>query len=465
MSVAATHPQTGTGSGTVEHRGPLAENPQAREKAGGESPDAVRDLYRRYPYPPLEPNDNGGLDLALLGTLDYVRHVFWPGRQSLAGLRVLDAGCGTGITAVQIARDYPEVDVTAIDISEASLELARQRAARQRVGGNLTFRLGQIEDLPPADPNARGDMRGYDYIVSSGVLHHLADPVLGARRLAALLTPTGGMAVMLYATYGRSTVYVMQDLLRRLGGDAPLPEQVTLARAVLAGLPSFNPFMPEKFADLQLTSDAGLVDLLLHPRDRSYTVTEVFDLIDASGLRLERFLGPARYLPETYIDDPGVKARVAGLPEIERHAIAELLHGAIIQHTFFATRPSYQPMRLATKGLPLLAQRGRRSPLMNWPQGLRPGTGVGAANTPRSAPLGQVIVEDLPYDAFVRRFDLDGWNLDVVASCDGALTGWQVFDLPHVQAGLPGATRDEKLELFGTFLQDLATHELLLFEP
>jgi len=439
------------------------------DSASGDG-DPVRELYRRYPYPTIAAIEAAGHDFAPLGALDYVRHVFWPGRRSLAGLRVLDAGCGTGMTSVQIARDYPEVEVTALDISDTSLGLARELAARRGVGANLTFRLGRIEDLPPASlvPDTTGEARGYDYIVSSGVLHHLADPIVGAQRLAALLAPQGGMAVMLYATHGRHAVYLMQDLLRRLGGDAPMPEQVRLARRVVEALPSCHPFADTKFPDHTWEGDAGLVDLLLHPRDRSYTVADVLSLIDAAGLRLERFLGHVRYQPELYLRDDETRARVARLADPERHAVAELLHGAMGQHTFFATRPSYRPVRLPVQGLALLAQRGARSPLMLWPDWLPAGRavpGTPVARRPTGAPGRQITVEDLHIDPLVRTFDLDGWNLDVVAAFDGQHTAAQVFERPDIQAAIPGPDQSSKLQAFGSFLQELAEHELLLFEP
>ncbi|MBC8131933.1 MAG: class I SAM-dependent methyltransferase, partial [Deltaproteobacteria bacterium] len=180
----------------------------------------VKDLYMRYPYPSAEV-DTG---VALFGLLDYVRYVLWPGRASLDGLRILDAGCGTGQVAVQIARDYPHVRVVGIDISSASLEVARQRARAAGItdGERLSFRQASIEELAP-------DEQPFDYVISWGVLHHLSDPVAGARQLTRLLAPTGGIGMMVYAPHGRHGVYVLQEALRRLMGERDLSEQVVVA--------------------------------------------------------------------------------------------------------------------------------------------------------------------------------------------------------------------------------------------
>ncbi len=59
--------------------------------------------------------------------------------------------------------------------------------------------------------------RRFDLIVCTGVLHHLADPDAGLRALRSVLKPDGAMYLMVYAPYGRTGVYMLQDYCRRLG--------------------------------------------------------------------------------------------------------------------------------------------------------------------------------------------------------------------------------------------------------
>jgi SAM-dependent methyltransferase len=59
--------------------------------------------------------------------------------------------------------------------------------------------------------------RDFDLVISTGVLHHLADPEAGMASLAAVLRPEGVLAVMLYATYGRVGVQMLQSVFRDLG--------------------------------------------------------------------------------------------------------------------------------------------------------------------------------------------------------------------------------------------------------
>ena len=247
--------------------------------------EQVRALYESYPYPPLEQ----ALGFPVLAALDYVRCVLWPRRPSLQGIRVLDAGCGTGHVAVEIAQRYPEVEVVGLDLSAPALDVARRRAERAGVRGNLSFHQGALEDLSSLAIAAQP----FDYIVSSGVLHHLSDPSAGTRALAAHLSPTGAIGLMVYAPHGRHGVYVLQELLRRMAGDRPLSEQVVIARQVLSTLPENHPFRAKEFADQDWQGDAGLVDLLLHVQDRSFTVPELRGLLGSADLKVARFNPPA----------------------------------------------------------------------------------------------------------------------------------------------------------------------------
>lgn len=63
---------------------------------------------------------------------------------NLVGMRVLDAGCGTGAAAVELARRG--ADVVAIDLSPTLVDVARERAAQSTVRGSIDFRAGDMLD-------------------------------------------------------------------------------------------------------------------------------------------------------------------------------------------------------------------------------------------------------------------------------------------------------------------------------
>ena len=376
------------------------------------STQRVRDMYTRFPYPPVGVADGG---TPIPAIMDYTRHVFWPGRSDLAGLRVLDAGCGTGLTAVAIARDHPEVEVLGIDLSETSIDRARTSGSvTGNVGNNLQWKVLPIEDVGTLSQQ-------FDYVIASGVIHHLDSPERGLRALTEVLAPTGGMYLMVYATYGRAGVYMLQDAIRLLGGGADFPELVALARPLVEHLPANHPFHAVRWQDMEWQDDAGIVDLLLHVRDRSYTVPELFALLDSAGLSVSRFMDRAAYDPAIYVQDPELERRFSQLDPRIRAQVAELLSGRMFKHQVYATRATYVPFHPTPAGLILLAMRPRRSPLFRWDE-LRV---VGKKQRKQFR-----LTEGAGSEAYTREFDFAPWQLSIVGECDGLRTAMDVFNLP-----------------------------------
>lgn len=404
--------------------------------------ERVKQLYESYPYPPLQER----LGFPLLAALDHVRCVLWPRRPSLQGLRVLDAGCGTGNVAVEIASRHPEVEVIGVDLSRASLDVARRRAERAGVGGNLSFHQGSVEGLAELGIGERP----FDYIVSSGVLHHLADPLAGARQLSARLVPDGVLGLMVYAPHGRHGVYVLQELLRRLVGTRPMPEQIAVARAVLAALPPDHPFRAKEFADQNWSDDAGLVDLLLHVQDRSYTVPELRELLGHAGLKIARFVLPHLYRPETYLAQGA--SDFAG--EQDPATVAELVCGTMRMHVALACRTDFEPRVVSQEDS---GARPIRSPLLRWSDRAITRTSRGRG---RARELG-IQVSEMSYSARVRDVALDGESALFLESCDGEKTLGEVFREPAIFEALAGSTEADKRHRYRDMISVMLAGDLV----
>jgi 2-polyprenyl-6-hydroxyphenyl methylase / 3-demethylubiquinone-9 3-methyltransferase len=97
----------------------------------------------------------------------------------LAGRRVLDAGCGGGLVARELAAAGAEV--VGVDRSLGSLGVAR-RAVRTR----FAPAQGRLERLPFADGS-------FDAVVAADVLEHLPDLPAAATELARVLAPGGSL--------------------------------------------------------------------------------------------------------------------------------------------------------------------------------------------------------------------------------------------------------------------------------
>jgi tetratricopeptide (TPR) repeat protein/ubiquinone/menaquinone biosynthesis C-methylase UbiE len=124
-------------------------------------------------------------------------------------IRMLAAGCGTGMQAIQAALGYRDVEIVAVDISNSSLAYAARMARKYGVE-NIEFMQGDILDLAGLD-------RRFHVIECIGVLHHMEDPLAGWRVLAGLLVEGGLMQIGLYSEAARKVVVEARDIIRNEG--------------------------------------------------------------------------------------------------------------------------------------------------------------------------------------------------------------------------------------------------------
>ena len=168
------------------------------------------------------------------------------------------------------------------------------------------------------------------------MLHHLADPDAGLRALRSVLKPDGAMYLMVYAPYGRTGVYMLQDYCRRLGVGTS-PQEIRDLVTVLKMLPPLHPLLSNQGGSREFLNGDALADALLNPRDRSYSVPQLFEFLDRNELQLGRWNWQAAYLPQCgAISATPHAARLAALPEREQYAAMELWRGLMANHSFVA---------------------------------------------------------------------------------------------------------------------------------
>lgn len=108
--------------------------------------------------------------------------------------RILDVGCGPGIGTIELANRFAGAEVLGLDVGEAVLEAATNRAANENLSDRVSFiRADFDQDLTSLfDP--------VDMAFASMSLHHTEDPTAAVGRVCETLKP-GGRLVM--AEFGR----------------------------------------------------------------------------------------------------------------------------------------------------------------------------------------------------------------------------------------------------------------------
>ena len=299
---------------------------------------AMREQYEAYPYPPRNPaHENNRLVLTETESLGKINHFCFNGRLDLSkGFRVLVAGGGTGDQTIFLAEQLRNFsgEVVYLDLSLASMQIAKNRAKIRKLN-NITWVHGSILDVQ------KHDIGTFDYINCCGVLMVLEDPVAGLKALKTCLNKNGVMGIMVYAKYGRTGIYHMQELMRTLNTDeTDIRSMLENARVAFSSLPETHslksgsvPLSNEHAAELD---DSDWYDLFLITQDIAYTVPEIYDWQAKCDLKMICFATQRNfYNPETHLKNEKLLKKVKKMPLPVQQAVAENMVSTITRHRFY----------------------------------------------------------------------------------------------------------------------------------
>lgn len=336
------------------------------------APDAatpvVSAFYDRFPYPgdPLQDGPPPGYNWrwCVDSARAFVFGCLPPGPRTW---RILDAGCGTGVSTDYLCHLNPGSRVRAVDISAGAIEVARERTRRSGAAAQVADLA--IEQRSLLDLSGEGS---FDYINSVGVLHHLDQPERGLAALAEQLAPGGVLHLFLYADGGRWEIHRTQRALALMGVGTG-EEGLRLGRRLFQDLPEANRLRrhhAQRWA-LDTAADANFADMYLHPQETSYDLERLFRFVATTDLTFAGFSNPevwdpARLLQGELLD----RARV--LPPRRRWELVEALDPDISHFEFFLVRGPLPPAERCDPQLwsdeALLAAAGERNRcLWGWP--------------------------------------------------------------------------------------------------
>ncbi|MDH3236033.1 MAG: class I SAM-dependent methyltransferase, partial [Alphaproteobacteria bacterium] len=238
---------------------------------------SVRAQYEENPYPrwiktTLESNPRSITDVLQGPPLHFDTRAFDP----IDALEVLVAGCGTGQHALVTASNFLNARVLAVDLSLASLGYAA-RQARALGFSNIELAQADIMELGCLD-------RRFDLVESSGVLHHLGDPIAGWRTLVDLLRPGGFMKIALYSETAREPVVAARALIAEKG-YAGTPEDIRRCREDIRRMAAGGNAVMAELAGLQDFYGLSMCrDLLFHVQEHRFTLPQIETALALLGL-------------------------------------------------------------------------------------------------------------------------------------------------------------------------------------
>ena len=291
----------------------------------------VSAFYDRFPFPgdPLQDGPPPGYNWRWChqSVLAAVHGVLPAGSERP---RILDAGCGTGVSTDYLCHLNPGADVLGIDISEGALTVARERLQRSGAAAQVSALRQEQRSLLDLD-----DEGPFDYINSVGVLHHLDQPEAGLRSLAGRLAPDGLLHLFLYADAGRWEIHRTQQALALLDVGTG-SEGLRLGRELLESLPEGNRLARhhrERWA-VDCAADANFADMYLHPQETSYNLERLFRFIGTAGLHFAGFSNPEVWDPARLLQGELLE-RARALPQRQQWLLVEQLDPDISHFEFF----------------------------------------------------------------------------------------------------------------------------------
>ena len=187
---------------------------------------------------------------------------------------ILIAGCGTGQHSIGTASRFSNCRVTAVDLSLASLAYA-QRKSNELHLTNIDYLQADILHLHQMG-------KEFDIIESTGVLHHMEEPMAGWRVLVDILKPGGLMKIGLYSEYARQHIVEVRKEITalRLGTSNA---EVRKYRKSLADSHNENYQLLTKSTDF--FSLSRLRDLIFHVQEHRFTLPQIKICLDELGLK------------------------------------------------------------------------------------------------------------------------------------------------------------------------------------
>ncbi len=191
---------------------------------------------------------------------------------------MLVAGCGTGSDPIALSYQFSNAKILAVDLSRKSLGYA-QRKAVELNAHSIEFVQADILELHSLH-------KEFYLIKSTGVLHHLQNPLDGWKILVGLLHRDGIMNIALYSEAARQDVREARKFLD--GKNFPPTERgIQEARNAILNLPEEHPAR-QILLSRDFYSTSTCRDLLMHVEEHTFTIAKINETLKELHLR---FLG------------------------------------------------------------------------------------------------------------------------------------------------------------------------------
>lgn len=242
--------------------------------------EKIRQQFNTGPYPrmPLETSPKDNAKLLHFHNLSIPYYLRNQKVTETEGKVILDAGCGSGYMSLVLAEANPGAKVIGVDLSEKSIELARQRLHHHGFT-NAEFYALSLEELPQLGLS-------FDYINCDEVLYLLSKPSVGLQAMKSVLKPEGIIRANLHSSLQRTNYFRAQEVFKFMGLMDGNPEalEIELVRDTMKALKDRITLKAHTWKLAMETDDEQVLMNHLFQGDKGYTIPEMFSAMRAANL-------------------------------------------------------------------------------------------------------------------------------------------------------------------------------------
>lgn len=248
--------------------------------------DKIRQQFDYGPYPriPLEGFPKDDYEQFFQNSLVTPYYLHHRKVVSTEGKLILDAGCGSGYKALVLAMANPGAKIVGVDLSEQSINLARQRFQFHGLDS------GEFHQLSLYDIAVLG--LEFDYINCDEVLYLLPNPLAGLKAMQSVLKPDGIIRANLHNFYERALYYRAQELFKYMGlmdsapGDFEHEVVIETMKALKNGVRlKGETWIGRGREDMELEKLKSILSTnFLLVGDKGFTIPDLFSLLEEAQL-------------------------------------------------------------------------------------------------------------------------------------------------------------------------------------
>lgn len=245
--------------------------------------EVIRRQFDSAPYPktPIEDSPKDDPQKIFIHTIQTPYYLRDQQVVNPADCVILDAGCGSGAKSLALAIANPGAHIVGVDLSPASVNVARHRLEYHGVH-NAEFHALSIYDLAQLGLT-------FDYINCDEVLYSLPDPAAALQVMQSVLKPDGVIRVNLHSRLQRQRYYRGQSIFKGLGlfDNGPSSSEAGVVREFMQALKPTVEMKrfgwSEKYESSDRSDEVILMNYLL-AGDTGFTISDAFEMMRAAGL-------------------------------------------------------------------------------------------------------------------------------------------------------------------------------------